>query len=136
MEALEGLAVAAARGAVKVDASCYVTAAIEATAIIRQLPHYSVDEVAIIALTADLQIQQQTDLEQHGFNNFMSKPISRGTLLDSIQALEKVLAEPVTEEIMVQQSTKEPIDLEAALSAAGGNRDWVHLAQRETCKTL
>lgn len=98
---------------------------IEATTIIRQLPGYGMEETAIIALTADLQIQQQTDLFQLGFNNYLSKPISRQTLLDSIDTLEKVLREPSTQELIINARETAPIDRQAALSAAGGNRALV-----------
>ncbi len=98
---------------------------IEATTIIRQLPGFSMEETAIIALTADLQIQQQTDLFQLGFNNYLSKPISRQTLLDSINTLEKVLRQPSTQELPIHDQATMPIDRQAALSAAGGNRALV-----------
>ncbi len=98
---------------------------IEATAIIRQLDGYGMDEIAIIALTADLQIQQQTNLAEHGFNDYLSKPVSRQTLLDTIENLERVMNETVTDEFLTEPELQLPIDQTQALAAAGGNRSLV-----------
>lgn len=98
---------------------------IEATAIIRQMDGFGMDEIAIIALTADLQIQQQTNLTEHGFNDYLSKPVSRQTLLDTIDNLERVMNEAPADEFLTEPELVLPLDQSQALSAAGGNRALV-----------
>lgn len=90
---------------------------LEATLAIRRMP--SNPTPTIVALTADLHIQQETDLLAKGFDVCLSKPVSRQTLIE----LTGRLSQP---ESMAQPTENaELLDSEAALAAAGGNRELV-----------
>ena len=90
---------------------------IEATTAIRAMGHHQ--ETAIIALTADLQVQRQNQLLALGFDATMAKPVSSDEL---IAALRKLCAEP---EEAIPGPSRPPVDLDKALAAAGGNQNLV-----------
>lgn len=87
---------------------------------IRALPGFEQGATTLIALTADLQLQQQTDLMEQGFDAVLLKPISRARLLETVnQAPDPRPAPDRT------GAAGAPIDHEAALAAAGGSRALV-----------
>ncbi len=87
---------------------------------IRALPGFEQGATTLIALTADLQLQQQTDLMQEGFDAVLLKPISRARLLETIEQT------PGRRPARDRSGTaRAPIDHDAALAAAGGSRDLV-----------
>lgn len=89
---------------------------IEATRLIRELPAYRT--TPIVALTADLQLEQKSRLLERGFDATLTKPVSRDTLLGTLRGAlgEKTVAESAGHE------REPPIDQAAALAAAGGNQ--------------
>lgn len=90
---------------------------IEATAAIRAMDrHHS---TVIIALTADLQVQRQNQLLERGFDATMAKPVSRE---DLIATLDRLCAQPDPVE---KPSADQPMDMQRALAAAGGNQALV-----------
>ena len=93
---------------------------VQAARKIRSFPGFEAGEIAIIALTADLQLQQQTDLLQQGFDAVLLKPVSRVTLLDTLRQPSGASSSGDHSD-----AARGPIDEEAALAAAGGNRQLV-----------
>jgi|GEM_PF-1738956 len=95
----------------------------EATQQIRQLERYH--DTPIIALTADLHLQQSNDLTDQGFTLCLSKPVSRNSLLKALDQLDQ------TQQQTHHEPTKEspnemPVNWTKALAAAGGNESLVN----------
>ncbi|MEM9305628.1 MAG: response regulator [Pseudomonadota bacterium] len=93
---------------------------IAATAEIRTIDGY--DGVPILALTADLHLQQQDELRSRGFAATLLKPISRQALLTAIGNFLDVEPESASPP---SDAGPAPIDRQAALAAAGGNTELV-----------
>jgi CheY-like chemotaxis protein len=107
---------------------------LEATAAIRSLSGFDPVSTRIIALTADLRLQQKQELLQLGFDACLAKPVDRQTLLDSIHDYPEGTSNPT------DSTPTEVLDSDAALSAAGGNRELVtklaDMLDRELAKFL
>ena len=88
---------------------------LEATRAIRRLP--ALRDVPIVALTADVALQRDA-IRDEAFAATLTKPVSRRELLGTLAGLLNV-ADPTEED------GREPIAMDAALAAAGGNRDLV-----------
>ncbi|MDX1568860.1 MAG: response regulator [Xanthomonadales bacterium] len=88
---------------------------IEATRAIRSLP--GLQDLPIVALTADVALQRDA-IKDEAFAATLVKPVSRRELLETLNRL--LGATPAGIELQ-----ENPIAMDAALAAAGGNRELV-----------